>query len=529
MRITQKLCMDLARAGCKPIVAAVQGEGNTRVLEIDLFDKGIAWEIPAGTTAAVAFQKPDGTKGLYDKLPDGSAATTISGNTVIAILAPQALTCAGTVLASVVFYDADQDVLATYPFKIAVEVNPAAGAQISNNYYYLQNLDQANVAYAELLDRLGALEAGGAHGGITPEEKTLILSLFRNAAYTANMSATFAQLEALWTGSGDDAGGDTHSHSYTSSVTTAATCTTAGVRTYTCSCGRSYTQSIPATGHNYVDGVCTRCGAADPSYRPNVTLESISASYFGGDVPAGTAVSALTGVEVTAYYSDGTSEIVAGYTLSGTIAEGSNTITVSYGGKTTTFTVTGVAAEKTFVHKWDFTSSLVDTVDGASAVTLNGSAVQNSNGITISSANDYAEFPIAFESGYTYEFDTGNMNYEGTGHGRFILFRPHDSGLIYRNGSYWSTWAGSWNDPKDDSGNSYTDAAMFANKTVRMTFEDSTHTDGTYRMLMRVYVNGEYFTEMKYPNNYVGQNFTLGANNGAFFAMVIKAVRVYKG
>jgi hypothetical protein len=34
---------------------------------------------------------------------------------------------------------------------------------------------------------------------------------------------------------------------------------------------------------------------------------------------------------------------VTGYTLSGTIAEGSNTITVSYEGKTTTFTVTGTA------------------------------------------------------------------------------------------------------------------------------------------------------------------------------------------
>ena len=34
---------------------------------------------------------------------------------------------------------------------------------------------------------------------------------------------------------------------------------------------------------------------------------------------------------------------MSGYTLSGTIAEGSNTITVTYQGKTATFTVTGVA------------------------------------------------------------------------------------------------------------------------------------------------------------------------------------------
>jgi hypothetical protein len=46
----------------------------------------------------------------------------------------------------------------------------------------------------------------------------------------------------------------THTHSYTSSVTKAATCSTAGVRTYTCSCGNSYTESIAATGsHNWVE------------------------------------------------------------------------------------------------------------------------------------------------------------------------------------------------------------------------------------------------------------------------------------
>ena len=74
-----------------------------------------------------------------------------------------------------------------------------------------------------------------------------------------------------------------------------------------------------------------------------VTLSSISATYSGGDVAVGTAVTDLTGIVVTAHYSDGSTETVTGYTLSGEIAEGSNTITVSYGGKTTTFTVTGVA------------------------------------------------------------------------------------------------------------------------------------------------------------------------------------------
>ena len=49
-----------------------------------------------------------------------------------------------------------------------------------------------------------------------------------------------------------------HVHSYTSVVTTEPTCTTTGLRTYTCSgCGDSYTEVIPALGHNYTSAVTT--------------------------------------------------------------------------------------------------------------------------------------------------------------------------------------------------------------------------------------------------------------------------------
>ena len=65
-------------------------------------------------------------------------------------------------------------------------------------------------------------------------------------------------------------------HSYTSKVTKAATCTASGARTYTCSkCGSSYTETIAATGHKYVNGICSSCGAVDPncshSYTSRVT------------------------------------------------------------------------------------------------------------------------------------------------------------------------------------------------------------------------------------------------------------------
>lgn len=59
------------------------------------------------------------------------------------------------------------------------------------------------------------------------------------------------------------------SHSYQASAV-AATCTEPGYTLYTCSkCGESYRGSfVPSLGHNFVNGTCTRCGAADPNYVP---------------------------------------------------------------------------------------------------------------------------------------------------------------------------------------------------------------------------------------------------------------------
>ena len=42
-----------------------------------------------------------------------------------------------------------------------------------------------------------------------------------------------------------------HKHSYSASVTKQPTCSSTGTRTYTCSCGDSYTESIPAVDHNW--------------------------------------------------------------------------------------------------------------------------------------------------------------------------------------------------------------------------------------------------------------------------------------
>ena len=74
-----------------------------------------------------------------------------------------------------------------------------------------------------------------------------------------------------------------HEHSYTETVKE-ATCTEDGLRTFTCSCGRSYTEKIPATGHDFdyvvVEPTCISIG-----YETN-TCKNCGLSYFVRSIPA---------------------------------------------------------------------------------------------------------------------------------------------------------------------------------------------------------------------------------------------------
>ena len=54
-------------------------------------------------------------------------------------------------------------------------------------------------------------------------------------------------------------------------MTTQPGCVTPGVKTYTCTvCGQTRTEEVSALGHSFEGGLCTRCGAADPSALPPV-------------------------------------------------------------------------------------------------------------------------------------------------------------------------------------------------------------------------------------------------------------------
>lgn len=66
-----------------------------------------------------------------------------------------------------------------------------------------------------------------------------------------------------------------HTCSYSSYVSKNPTCTTTGIKTFTCSCGNTYTEEIPATGHNFVNTV-----VAPTSTQKGYTLHTCSVCSY---------------------------------------------------------------------------------------------------------------------------------------------------------------------------------------------------------------------------------------------------------
>lgn len=120
---------------------------------------------------------------------------------------------------------------------------------------------------------------------------------------------------------------------------------------------------------------------------PPASLVSISAVFNQGSAIIYTTDSLDTlkqYLTVTANMSDGTTQTVSNYTLSGTLTEGTSAITVSYNGKTTTFDVE-VAAEEWDIE-WDYTDGLPEN-NGFTKTYTNGIATMKDNGLECTGKN----------------------------------------------------------------------------------------------------------------------------------------------
>lgn len=79
-------------------------------------------------------------------------------------------------------------------------------------------------------------------------------SLAQSSSSSASQSSSFQESSSAESSSASSSSesSDTHEHNYVSSVTKEATCTKTGTTTYTCECGKSYTEEIPVLEHDVV-------------------------------------------------------------------------------------------------------------------------------------------------------------------------------------------------------------------------------------------------------------------------------------
>ena len=127
----------------------------------------------------------------------------------------------------------------------------------------------------------------------------------------------------------------------------------------------------------------TYIGALQSALYPPANLTSISAVFTQGSAVIYDTDSLETlrqYLVVTAHYSDNTSETVTTYTLSGTLTEGTSTITASYGGKSATF---NVVVSESWTYTWEYTDGLPE--NNGLTKTVNGtvSIAMESNGLRI--------------------------------------------------------------------------------------------------------------------------------------------------
>ena len=129
----------------------------------------------------------------------------------------------------------------------------------------------------------------------------------------------------------DETHKETPAVTVTSAVKTSATCTEAGVTTYTATVefnGKTYTDTkdvadIPATGHSYENGKCTVCSAVDPAFKAMI-IEGANGKWQKGSEDALSFTSNAAFADFQKVQVDGNDVDSSNYT----VKEGSTVVTL---------------------------------------------------------------------------------------------------------------------------------------------------------------------------------------------------------
>ena len=223
---------------------------------------------------------------------------------------------------------------------------------------------------------------------------------------------------------------DYHEHSYTKTVLSNASCTTAGTVKYTCSCGDSYTETIPATGHKssgWITDKAASIGVKGSKHKECTVCKKVLET---AEIPALSRISiskASVTLSTSTYAYDGKAK-KPGVTvkLNGKTLKNGTDYTVSYSNNTKVgtakVTITGKgnytgSVSKTYSIKNNFKKA---TVSGISTKAFTGKNITQSitvkyNGKTLKKGTDYTvSYSNNKNIGTATVKITGKCSYTGT-------------------------------------------------------------------------------------------------------------------
>ena len=399
---------------------------------------------------------------------------------------------------------------------------------------------------SELKEDLNALG-----GGVTTAVRQALLALLQAAVYTeTGLSDEITTIQS-WAEEITALSASPSTASISGSGTqqlTATTTPTGGTVVWSSSDTSVATVSSGGLVTGVNNGSCTitaTCGDKSATCAVTVsgfaTLVSIDATYTQTEtITTESSLSDLTSdlVVVATYDNSDTVTLTSDqYTLSGQLTLGTSTITVTYGGKSTTFTVT-VTSEWDYV--WDLTQSLTDTVGGVTAVASAGTGVDapaiTSSGLVFNAATQRLSLGDINLDGKTIEIDVESFVFNGasTAHIRFLMTNSNSGPLIYQKNNRWLAYglpasggntigwgAFTWSD------DSYkTNKNLFNGKTLKLVSD----TDNTRTL----YLDGVLVATMdsiRYGDD--TQDLSIGGTSGysqsagdQCYDMVISAIRI---
>ena len=255
-----------------------------RTLIFYLFENALSWSVPASSTIKCQGTKPSGF--------GFSVSCTYSGNAVTCVTTDEMTDEYGQIEAELVITSSDESqVFGTSNIILDIEKNPHPASTEDGNVETAIALTAQVTALTEAIGDLSNLET---------ENKTNLVSAINEA-----------------NSHGGSGGG-----------------LTSDIKEALLECFE-HVAWIDENGQTYYD-------ALHDALYPPANLTSITCVYTqSGTVYTTDSLDSLkSDLVVTAHFDDSSTQTVSAYTLSGTLTVGTSTITVAYGGKTTTFTVT---------------------------------------------------------------------------------------------------------------------------------------------------------------------------------------------